>query len=123
MLDVLMNLAQSKTASISRITGKSEAEIKSAFDKGRQYLPQLKNAKDGGVGLAKSLGIDRAFAEDIYKKYGHYADKVPLVGRAMLDREYNKIIEALGTPTGDRETRRTQTKNQGSFNKNKYKKL
>jgi len=123
MLDILFNLASSKTASISRITGKSEKEIKTALEKGRQYLPQLKNANDGGVGLAKSLGIDRAFAEDIYKKYGHYADKVPLVGRAMLDREYNKIIEALDTPTGNRETRRTEAKSQGSFNKNKYKKL
>jgi len=84
-------------------------------------LPDIKNSKDGGAGLARSLGIDRQFIDSVYQKYGHYADRVPGIGRALLDREYNRLMNNLEpAATGNRQQRRAAEKKQGGFDKSRY---
>jgi len=124
MLNLLEQLVKGKAAGIAKVTGKSEAEINAAIEQGKKYLPQLKNSSDGGVGLIKSLGIDRAFIDDMYNKYGHYADRVPFIGRAVLDREYSKLVNNFDKPVQGREQRRTgQPSKNSKFDLGKYKKF
>jgi len=124
MIELLMNLAQSKAGTLARMTGKSESEIKSAIEQSKQYLPDIKNSKDGGVSLARSLGIDKNFAEEMYRRYGHHANRIPGIGKALLDKEYNKLLANLEPSRGgNRQQRRISEKRQGGFDRQKYKKL
>ena len=117
MLEFLVGLAQSKAGAISRITGKSENEIKKAIEQGKKYLPEIQNSKDGGRSLIKQLGIERGFIDDMYKKYGHYADRIPGVGRMALDSAYRSLVTGLDAPGG------TDKKDKNGFDKKKYKRV
>jgi len=124
MLDFLMGLAQSKTSNIARITGKSEAEIKSALEQGRKYLPDIKNSKDGGRGVMQQLGIGRDFVDEMYNKFGHYADRIPGVGRAALDSAYRNLTSSMGTPAAPNcDERKEEHKGSDNFDRTKYKKI
>jgi len=126
MINLLMKYAKSKVTQIAQASGKSEDEVNSAIEKGKQYLPQINNSHDGGIELAHSLGIDRSFAESMYDRFAHIADKIPFFGRAILDKEYNKLIQNLddhSKPQLNRCQRRAELKNSGGFNRNKYRKV
>ena len=123
MIELLTNFIQGKTSKIAKVTGKSEAEIESAIEAGKKYIPQARNATDGGAGLLKSLGVNREFLDEMYNRFGKYADRIPFIGRAVLDHEYKKMASGLDAPTPpNRAERRAASKAQG-FDKSKYRKV
>ena len=112
--DALIALAKSKVSQIAAKTNKSEDEILSAIKKG----------KDGGYAMARQLGITKEVAKQMYEKFGHLADKIPIVGRAVLDSEFSKAMSQLDDePQPNREHRRAEKKKTGGFDRNKYKRV
>jgi len=109
--DALISMAKGKISQIAAKTGKSESEILSAIDKG----------KDGSFAMARQLGLTKGVAKQIYDKFGYLADKIPLVGRTLLDSEMAKILPHLDDePQPNRVTRRAETKKAKKFDKSKY---
>jgi len=109
--DVIIGYVKSKMGAITAKTGKSEDEILSAIDKG----------KDGGYEMARKLGITKDVARQMYDKFGYLADKVPVIGRAIFDREYKNMLAQLDDePQPNRETRRADAKKAQKFDKSKY---
>jgi|GEM_PF-5379097 len=112
--DALINIAKGKISQIAAKTGKSESEILSAIEKG----------KDGSYAMARQLGLTKDVARQIYDRFGHLADRVPIVGRVLLDSEFAKVLPHLDDePQVNRETRRTtQSANSTAkkFDKSKY---
>ena len=111
MKDFLIGLAKSKITQIAAKTGKSESEILSAINKG----------KNGGYDMARQLGLTKGVAQQIYDRFGYLADRIPVVGRALLDSEFAKVLPHLDDePQPSRETRRAETKKTKKFDKSKY---
>jgi len=109
--EALLGYVRSKMGAITAKTGKSEDEILLAISKG----------KDGGISMARQLGITKDVAQQLVDKYGHFADKIPVLGRALLDSELAKILPQLDDGPGlNRETRRAEAKKTKKFDKSKY---
>jgi len=126
--DIFLGLAKSSAGKIAQVIGKPEDELLQALDEAEKLLPEARKNK---LALIKRLGIDRKFVDDMYEKYGHYADKVPGIGRAVLDSQYRSLTAALDNPQPNRRTRREQQRTQksqatqanSSWNSKKYHKV
>ena len=115
VLDMLFSFVKSKSNSISRATGKSQKEIESAIEKGKSLIPDIKNSKDGGVSILKSMGMNRNDLRNMYHRFGKYADKVPFLGKDAIDNLYNNLDRAMGeNPINN------NAKKSSNFNKSKY---
>jgi hypothetical protein len=111
MKDFLINFAKSKVATIAQKTGKSEAEILSAIEKG----------KDGGYDMARQVGLTKDVAKQIYDKYGYLADRIPLVGRALFNSEFAKILPNLDDePQVSKRPQQAVARPAKKFDKSKY---
>jgi len=79
------------------------------------------SSKDGGVGILKRLGINKGFTDEMYRKYGKYADRIPGFSKSQLDNLYN----SYGNIIPDEKNNSTQQSRQAQnkWDKNKYPKI
>jgi len=123
MIDAVVGYVNKKIGigKLAKKIGKSEDEIYSA----------IKEGKKGSISVAKRLGINKAIAQGIYDKFGYLADKIPLVGRPLLDKEFAKILpqledddsdepSATRRPSASNSSKPKTKKNKSKFDKNKY---
>ena len=85
-----------------------------ALKQGKQLLPELLNSKDNGAGTLRRLGIDRAFVDEMYRKYGRFVDKVPGINRGNLDSAYYAVADSIEQKNPRNKVKTT------SFDKTKY---
>ena len=110
--DVLIGIAKNKISKASEVSGRSEAEILSAINKG----------KDGGLEFARQIGLTKSAARDLYSQWGHLADKIPIIGRAVLDKEFNKILPHLDdSPQSGKSPKQARSKS--AVDLSKYKRV
>ena len=103
LLEAALRLAKSKAGILARMTGKSETEIKQAIEQGSKILPEILKSKDGGVDAFRKMGIPRSFMDEMYTKYGRFADKIPGLSRSNVEGAYRSLYGAIGeAPTGKR---------------------
>ena len=114
MLDIVLSLAKTKAAAIGKVVGKSPKEVRSAIEQGQRMMPEL---KEKGVGALKDLGISSEFLDDIYNKYGAYADRLPGFSKRDLDSLRSQLSKEPKPPAG---RARQKKKASGGFNKDDY---
>lgn len=119
--DVVLNLAQSKTATIAKVTGRPESQVKAALAQGQKMLPDIcKNANtpEGGARILDDMGIDKSFINDAYNKYSQYLSKIPGMNAVNAKSMLNAVTGAM---RGGSRPAQAQTQiSSVSFDKSKY---
>jgi len=104
---------------IARKAGRSEEDVKAAFEKG----------KNGTYEMARELGLTRDVAREIIEYVRPIARKIPFLGEAILDSEAAKVLPNLDDEPRAFQGRQkagtagARTKNPGRFDKSKYRKV
>jgi len=113
--DLIAGEFKKNIGKIARKAGRSEADVKAAFEKG----------KNGTYSMARELGLTQSVAREIIEYVRPIARKIPFLGEAILDSEAAKILPGLDDdrPRANREQRRAEAKKTGGFDRNKYKRV
>lgn len=121
ILDVAMNLASTQSDNIAKIIGKNPQEVKGAINQAQKILPEILNSKDGGISTLKRMGVDKRFMEDMYRKYGKFASKIPGFNTGSIGNTLNAIEKAMDKPNSN--SAQPIPKKSTGFNVSKYPKV
>jgi len=113
---MIVSLAKRQAGTIAKVVGRPEQDVRDALQQGSKLLPELMGSKDGGVDVLRRMGVSKDFLDDMYKRYGKFAGKIPGMSRNTFDSTYKALSGSLA---GERPASRTQKK-QTSFDKKKY---
>ncbi|MCL2377811.1 MAG: hypothetical protein FWC77_01655 [Defluviitaleaceae bacterium] len=113
--DLIVGEFKKNIGKIARKAGRSEKDVESAFEKG----------KNGTYAMARELGLTQNVARDIIEYVRPIARKIPFLGEAILDSEAAKILPGLDDdkPRPNREQRRAGAKKTSGFDRSKYKRV
>lgn len=82
-------------------------------------MPKIQQSNDGGVGILKSLGMNRNDLRDLYGKYGKFAAKVPFLNNMDIDSMYNNLDQAMANDK-TKPTSKPLNNKKSSFDRGKY---
>lgn len=60
-------------------------------------LPEILNSKDGGISVLNRMGVNRSFMDDMYRKYGSLASKIPGLNKNIVGNTLGAIEKAMGS--------------------------
>lgn len=78
---------------------------------------------ENGARVLTNMGVDKSFLDDMYKKYGSYASKIPGLSKGTIGNALSAVERAMGNTRTNPQPVNAMSKKPSGFNSTKYPKV